>query len=225
MNKDGGRKVLDEIQEQFLAKDSSFCWTITRELADFTVAFIVANDGQLSPAGTGTLVSFGDSHYFLTASHVWEEALKISDWIRIPLKENEPCRFAMSPREIVSYSAPIPAGWNEWGPDITLLRIPPERVGSFTAVGRAFHPLSVKRELRVDHCLETTFLMGAPALRGTFTTESAIPEVQGMNVLQATGLYSDREPFVGAATSESFSVDPGSQPKKEIPDASKVGKE
>ena len=117
----------------------------------------------------------------------------MSDWIRIPLKENSPCRFAISPKEIVSYGAPIPARWNECGPDITLLRIPPERVGSFTAVGRPFYPLSMKRELRIDCCFETTFLMGAPALRGKFTTESAIPELHGMNVLLGTGLYSSTE--------------------------------
>ena len=64
MDKNASRKTLDEIKEQVLAKDSPLCWTIARELADFTVAFIVANDGQLSPAGTGTLVSFRDSHYF-----------------------------------------------------------------------------------------------------------------------------------------------------------------
>jgi hypothetical protein len=193
MDKDAGRKIIEQIEEQILAKDSPLCWTIARELADFTVAFVVANDGQLSPAGTGTLVSFRDSHYFLTATHVWEEALKISEWIRIPLKENSPCRFAISPKEIVSYNAPIPARWNEWGPDITLLRIPPERVSSFTAVGRPFYPLSMKRELRIDCCFETTFLMGAPAIRGEFTSESAMPELQGMNVLLSSGLYSSTE--------------------------------
>ncbi|MGD0957205.1 MAG: hypothetical protein ABR953_10310 [Candidatus Acidiferrales bacterium] len=109
------------------------------------------------------------------------------------LKKNNPCRFAISPKEIVSYGAPIPARWNEWGPDITLLRIPPERVGSFTAVGRPFYPLSMKREIRIDCVLETTFLMGAPALQGKFTTESAIPELQGMNVVQGTERYSSTE--------------------------------
>jgi hypothetical protein len=37
MDKNGARKILGEIEEQFLAKDSSLCWTIARELADFTV--------------------------------------------------------------------------------------------------------------------------------------------------------------------------------------------
>lgn len=204
MNKDAARKQLDEIAEEILAKDSPLCWTIARELADFTVAFIVANDGLLSPAGTGTLVSFRDSHYFLTATHVWEKALKISDWIRIPLKENSPCRFAINPKEIVSYGAQIPARWNEWGPDITLLRIPPERVGSFMAVGRPFYPLSMKREVRIDCALETTFLMGAPALRAEFTEESAIPELQGMNVLHGTELYSSMEQSDGLRSQFDF---------------------
>jgi hypothetical protein len=51
----------------------------------------------------------------------------------------------------------------------------------------------LKRELRIDCGFETTFLMGAPALRGEFTTESAIPELQGMNVLLNTGMYSSTE--------------------------------
>jgi len=35
--------------------------------------------------------------------------------------------------------------------------------------------------------------MGAPALQGKFTTESAIPELQGMNVVQGTERYSSTE--------------------------------
>jgi hypothetical protein len=204
MDKNACRKILDEIAEQVLAKDSPLCWTIARELADFTVAFIVAKDGRLSPAGTGTLVSFRGSHYFLTAAHVWEKKLKKSDWIRIPLRENRPCRFAISPNEIVSCGAPIPARWNQWGPDMTLLQIPPERVGSFTAVGRPFYPLSMKRELRIDCGLETTFLMGAPALVGKFTAESAIPELQGMNVVLDSGLYSSTELSEGVRSQFDF---------------------
>ena len=82
----------------------------------------------------------------------------------------------MRPNEIFPHGPVAPSSWNEWGPDITLLQIPPDRVGSFTAVGRSFFPLSIKREIRLDCVLETTFLMGAPALRGTFNTESAIPD-------------------------------------------------
>jgi hypothetical protein len=196
MDKDDCKRALAEIEAQFLARDSALGRGIARELADFTVAFITAKDGQLLPAGTGTLVSFRESHYFLTARHVWEgernqeNGLKHCDWIRIALKENSPCRFAMRPGEVISYGPEVPSAWNEWGPDIVLLRIPPERVGSFTAVGRPFFPLSVKRERQLGCALETTFLMGAPALRGAFSAESAIPELQGMNVILDTGWYS-----------------------------------
>lgn len=196
MDKEDCKRTLAEIEAQFLVRDSALAWSIARELADFTVAFITARDGRLAPAGTGTLVSFRESHYFLTARHVWEGGrdqkggLKNCDWIRIPLKENSPCRFAIRPDEIIPYGPDVPSGWNEWGPDIALLRIPPERVGSFTAVGRPFFPLSVKRERQLECVLETTFLMGAPALRGAFRAESAIPELQGMNVILEGGWYS-----------------------------------
>jgi hypothetical protein len=193
MDKEDCSKALAEIEEQFLASDSPLGWSIGRELADFTVAFITASQGQLAPAGTGTLVYFKDCHYILTASHVWE-ALKKCDYIRIPLKEKEPCRFGIDPREIISHGPANPAKWSGWGPDVTLLRIPPERVGSFTAAGRPFYTLSAKRELRgVDCVLETTFLMGAPALRGQFTAESAIPELQAMTVILDNQPYSSLE--------------------------------
>lgn len=196
MDKEDCKRTLAEIEARFLGRDSALCWNIARELADFTVVFITARNGQLAPAGTGTLVSFRESHYFLTARHVWEgegghkSGLKNCDWIRIPLKENSRCRFAIGPNEIIPYGPDVPSSWNEWGPDIALLQIPPERVGSFTAVGRPFFPLSVKRECQLDCVLETTFLIGAPALRGTFSAESAVPELQGMNVILGGGRYS-----------------------------------
>lgn len=190
MDKEECKQALAEIGAQFLARESALGWSIARELADFTVTFVAESDGDLAPAGTGTLVSFRDSHYFLTARHVWEDALKQCDLVRIPLKENSPCRFAIRPDEIFPWGPMTPSRWNEWGPDVALLQIPQDRVGSFTAVGRLFFPLSIKRERQLDCSLETTFLMGAPALRGTFSTEMAIPELQGMNVILDSGCYS-----------------------------------
>jgi hypothetical protein len=90
MDNEACKKDLAQIEAQFLARDSALCWSIARELADYTVAFITATNGQLAPAGTGTLVSFGDSNYFLTARHVWEgepnrkNGLKNCDSICIP---------------------------------------------------------------------------------------------------------------------------------------------
>src|ERR1700733_58122 len=134
MDIESRKNALAEVEEQFLASDSPLCWSIARELSEFTVAFITASNGRFAPAGAGTLVSFRDSHFILTASHVWE-SLKKCDRICIPLKENERCRFGIDPKEVVSCGPANPSTWNEWGPDIRLLRIPPERAGSFIAVG------------------------------------------------------------------------------------------
>jgi len=182
-------EALAEIEAMVNATPSKLCWTLARELADFTVAFVVFRNGEMSPAGSGTLVTFRGSHYFLTAAHVWAMTLSKSDSIRIPLKENSPCRFAISPKEIAAYGPPFMTPC-EWGPDVVLLRIPPERVGSFTAAGRPFYPLGAKRERVLDCALEIWFLMGAPAVRGEFTPDHAIPELQGMQVMFGTGPYS-----------------------------------
>ena len=184
--------ILAELQALVLEASSPLCWRIARELADYTVAFIALKNGQMLPAGTGTLVSFHKSHYILTAAHVWEKLLKESDSIFIPLKEKTRQRITIKRDEIIPCETILPPQWNEWGPDITLLHISPERVGSFAAVGRPFYSLSTKKERVIDCGLETWFLMGAPAVRGIFTPESAIPELQGMNVVP-TGWFSSTE--------------------------------
>jgi hypothetical protein len=181
--------------KQLLSSDesSSLGYRITRELCDYTVAFITWKKGELRPAGSGTLVSFLDSYYILTAAHVWhgdtpEKGLKNADRIIIPLKENQTTRFSIAPDQIVPFGPEIPPKWNEWGPDVIMLRLPPERIGSIQAVGRSFYNLSKKKEMKIE-CVETLFLMGAPSERGDFTTRRAIPEVQGMLLLKSTGRY------------------------------------
>lgn len=167
---------------------------IARELSDYTVAFIASKKGEIRPAGSGTLVSFRDSYYVLTAAHVWHgddsraDGLRKADRILIPLKENQPTRFSIAPDQIVSFGPEIPPQWNEWGPDIIMLRLPPERIGSIQAVGRSFYNLSKKKELRID-CVETTFLTGAPKEKGVFTPAGAFPELQAMLLLKSTGPY------------------------------------
>jgi hypothetical protein len=167
---------------------------IARELSDYTVAFITSKKGDLWPAGSGTLVSFRDSYYVLTAAHVWlgregkEDGLSRADRILIPLKEDQPTRFSITRDEIVSFAPEISPSWNEWGPDLMMLRLPRERIGSFLAVGRSFYNLSKKKERNLD-CVETKFLMGAPSERGTFSAAEAYPEVQAMLLNKITGHY------------------------------------
>jgi hypothetical protein len=167
---------------------------IGREINDYTVAFIALKNGELRPAGSGILVSFRDSYYVLTAAHVWhgrqnkEDGLRRADRILIPLKEKQSTRFSITRDQIVPFGPEIPPEWNEWGPDIIMLRLPSERIGSIQATGRSFYNLSKKKEMKVN-CVETVFLMGAPAERGIFTEAGAFPEIQAMLLTKATGPY------------------------------------
>jgi hypothetical protein len=166
---------------------------IARELADYSVAFVASRDGELEAAGSGTLISFRDSHYILTAAHVWHgnkstNGLKKADSILIPIKEGEPKRLIIPPKDIEPFGPQIPEKWNEWGPDIVMLRLRPDLIGRFLAVGRSFYNLSKKKERQVEG-VKTYFLVGAPQERGTYTTEKSIPEVQAMLLWEGTGPY------------------------------------
>ena len=180
-------KIAREIQRLiFEETPSKLGEEIARELDDYSVAFLVAKDGAILPAGTGTTVTFLGSHYFLTASHVWNEALKSADSVVIPLKEGTRKQFSIKPTALVPFGPPKPQIWSEWGPDIILLQIPSEMIGNFTAIGRSFYNLSQKRQLVVECCADFRFLFGAPAERGTYTPEKALPEVHAMLVLPET---------------------------------------
>jgi hypothetical protein len=182
--------------EQLLCSDkpSVLGDKIARELSDYTVAFITSKKGELLPAGSGTLVSFCGSYYVLTAAHVWygrdgkEDGLRRADEILIPLKEKRPTRFSITPDQVVPFGPETPPTWNEFGPDIIMLRLPTERVGSIQAVGRSFYNLSKKREMKID-CVETLFLVGAPSEKGLFTAAGAFPELQAMLLIKSTGTY------------------------------------
>jgi hypothetical protein len=196
MNHTGGSSQVNEklqevaeIEKLLFDSASGLGDTIAREINQYTVALISARAGQLSLAGTGTLISFLESPYILTAAHVWEEKLKTADEILIPLEENSRRRYSIKRDYLVSFGPTKPADWNEWGPDIALLRLPPELVGSIKAVGKPFFNLSTKWERSIAYAIEARFLMGAPALRGTFTARSAFPEMQAMLVWAKTGPF------------------------------------
>ena len=165
--------------------------SIGRELDDYSVAFLIAKDGKLLPAGTGTTVTFLGSHYFLTASHVWHgrygnDGLKSADTIVIPLKENTRRRFAVKPGALVPFGPPKPAVWSDWGPDIIMLRIPSEMTGDFIAVGRTFYNLSRPIQCHIKCGVECRFQLGAPCEKGVYTTQMTLPEVHAMLVLPET---------------------------------------
>ena len=175
---------LDGIQASLRAESSETRERLVREIGSFTVALLaVSGSGAneiLRLAGTGTLVIVGGSHYILTAAHVWQEILWSARQIGITLKENEDHRFLMDANTIVPYGLQMAATWNEWGPDVILLLIPPGYLGSIYA-HRVFYNLSIAREtkLDLDH-IETRVLMGTPKESGQFTETHADLQINGL---------------------------------------------
>jgi hypothetical protein len=189
------QKIASEIERLiFDETPSKLGDSIGRELDDYSVAFLIAEDGMLRPAGTGTAVTFLGSYYFLTASHVWHgkygnDGLKAADAIVIPLKENTRKRFSVKPGALLPFGPPKPSVWSKWGPDIILLRIPTEMIGHFIAVGRTFYNFSYPKQRLIECGIECRFQIGAPAEKGVYTAQMALPEVHAMLVLPETGQF------------------------------------
>jgi hypothetical protein len=127
----------------------------------------------LKLAGTGTLIAYKDAHYILTASHVWHHVLKRADKLGITLRENDDHTCLLETRTIVASGPPMPAPWNEWGPDIIFLRIPAARVGEIKAF-RVFYslPPEEKSAFRGEHTA-ARLLVGTPEALGRYTQNHA----------------------------------------------------
>jgi len=176
---------VEEIMASLAEESSGLRDRIVRDIGSFTVALFAvsgARDGDhLSLAGTGTLlVAIADSHFILTAAHVWEEVLRPAPMVGITLKENVDHRSLMKTSEIVAFGLQKPDTWGEWGPDLAFLRVPHERVGSIS-VYRVFYSLTKPRQSvpDVEH-VETLVLMGTPAALGAFTQTHADLEIHGL---------------------------------------------
>jgi hypothetical protein len=156
---------------------------IVRSLGSSTVALFALfdNDGKesLESAGTGTLVTVGDSYYILTAAHVWEERLKSAVKVGITLTDNRDHKNLTEVYAIVpAILKPDDSKWNKWGPDLAMLRIPPARVGGIKAC-QVFEYLNAPpKHLNVD-CLECWVAMGTPKELGSFTQNHAEVQISG----------------------------------------------
>jgi hypothetical protein len=179
----------DDITRQLWATPSPLGDKIARSLDNYSVAFLVKENGVLLPAGSGTTVSFLGYHYFLTASHVWHKGLKRAAEIVIPLRENTKRNFRAKPSWFEPIGHPEPNVWSKWGPDMILLRVPPAAVSEFTAIGRSFHNLSNPIRRSIECAVEAWFQLGAPAEKGRFGVKHAVPEMHGMLVRPDTGHF------------------------------------
>jgi hypothetical protein len=158
--------------------DYELRYRIIRDIGGFTVPLFKTISKEIELAGTGMLFTDRGSHYILTAAHVWEEKLKSAVKIGIGIQEDIANRFFVERALLVPCGPPIPSVWNEWGPDMTFLRIPEGLVGSINA-RRVFYSPTVDGIATPANPVEVWLLMGTPAALGTFTPAHAEVQVNG----------------------------------------------
>jgi hypothetical protein len=153
---------------------------IIRDLGTYTVAMFARSPGKLELAGTGTLIHLCGTRYILTAAHVWEEKLKNSAQVGIAIAEDIKNQYAVATASFVVSSVLKPpklagngTNWNEWGPDLILLRVPDSAIGSIQA-RRDFYDATVDGTVSPDPTrLRFHVPMGTPAALGTFGDDGA----------------------------------------------------
>jgi hypothetical protein len=171
-----------EIEKHLKNLTSGLVERIVRSLENFTVALLgVTNHHsgeRLELAGTGTLLVREGRHFILTARHVWECILKDAERIALTLKAEMVHKFSIDRRDVAAFGPPAPDKWNEWGPDIVLLSVPAESVGTIQAYKvflNADNNLEIRRPV-----MQIEVLMGTPAVLGTILDGHADLQMTGM---------------------------------------------
>jgi hypothetical protein len=131
-------------------------------------------------AGSGTFLAKGSAHYILTAGHVWHEALKCGDYVGVTLREVYDHTCLLEVAHILTYEPDRPAAWNEWGPDLILLRIPDVRAGEIKAFKAFYEMQAGLRSLVTLDRNETYLLVGTPSVLGSYTQNHASVQLFGM---------------------------------------------
>jgi hypothetical protein len=175
-----GVPVIDpiEIQRRLFHASSGLAEKIGRDIGSYTVALLsVTGSGQnevLRFRGSGSLVSIGDSAYILTAAHGWE---KFENALGIGLtldKENVDHRFFMPVKSIMAFGPKeIPSWPDPWGPDMRLLKIPPEYADELKKVKKFYTLTADIPEPPNVNSLEVWLLIGSPQEQSTITPKHA----------------------------------------------------
>ena len=155
---------------------------VVRNLGDFTVALLAIYNGsseRLALAGTGTLVVVDKVHFILTARHVWDEVLSKADQIGLTLKPEIDHKYGVARKESAVFGLPKPAEWNEWGPDLILLRIPAESVGTIGAY-KSYWNMQGRIVINAE-LLEVMVLMGTPAALGALDGIIKVDGLENLN--------------------------------------------
>lgn len=159
----------DHIQlETVLASDlpSDLPDRIVNDIGQFSVGLFGVCDTDLNqplrPCASGTLVAIKNSPFVLTAAHVWE-ALKSrkEEDITIILKNSYYVRMQRGDVSDISLGRGK-RDEEEWGPDLSLLCLPPQCIDSVSMV-KTSYDLSKKRQpARGVDQIEMWLLLGAP---------------------------------------------------------------
>ncbi len=108
----------------------------------------------------------------------------------VTLRENIDHASLIDRDAIVAVGSPRPAMWNEWGPDLIFLRVPPEHVGVIEA-HRVFHNLMRNRTLGAEAlCIDLRILMGTPGELAQCMPRHADLQITGMFCANDTGRFS-----------------------------------
>jgi len=152
--------------------DPNLRQSVILDIGKFTVAMFALGKGLDAKgccAGTGTLLALNGEHYILSASHVWHEHLKSSSKIGLSLIAEMTHSYKMETGAVELVSDLRPIEWNEWGPDLMLLRIPCEYVSEISA-HKIFYDEKVDGKPVPENCggVDLRLLVGTPAELGTF---------------------------------------------------------
>jgi hypothetical protein len=169
--------------EAAIRADTDLRERIVRSIGSSSVALLALVDDRgshrLELAGSGTLVVVNGVYYILTAAHVWEEVLKSALRLGITMTDN------IDHKSWIDIDAVIPivckedgSKWTEWGPDLALLRVPPEYVGGIEAF-HVFEDVATPGKPMNAACLESWVLTGAPKELGTFSALRAELQISG----------------------------------------------
>ena len=164
----------EEIFER-MKQDTELRESICRDIGKFTVPLLALSldkTAEDSMAGTGTLITLEGNHYILTAAHVWETRLRRSTKIGLPIVAGITHEHRVDTDTITPSAELKPRVWNEWGPDLILLRVPSEYLSELCAHKIFYDPFVDGKPAPANaKGVETRVLIGTPAELGTYTHE------------------------------------------------------
>jgi hypothetical protein len=160
---------------------------IIRDIGSSAVVLfaVSAPDGsnKLKLAGSGTFVSDGTSYWILTAAHVWKDVLADAEKLGITLTTNIDHSSLLDISALQANTFKPIGDWNEWGPDLALIRVPPVVVGTIEAHKTFYYWRQEPPQFLDCESLECFYLLGTPEDLGVFTEVHADVEIRGFLAL------------------------------------------